>query len=63
MERVKKHPCDGCDHFYGAYLQGKMCNYIFDMGRRRPCEPGEKCTVKKQSGPGENPKRKGGELL
>ena len=63
MGRVKKHPCEGCDHFYGAYLQGKMCNYLFDTGHMRPCEPGKKCTVRKQSAAGEKIKRRGGELL
>lgn len=37
--------CPGCLHWYGAYL--KCCNYIFDVGKRRPCEPGEGCTVKR----------------
>lgn len=36
--------CAGCLHWYGAYL--KCCNYIFDVGKRRPCEPGEGCTVR-----------------
>lgn len=41
-----KHPCTGCVHFYGAYENNRCCNYLFDTGKRRPCPPGEGCTVK-----------------
>jgi hypothetical protein len=37
-----KHPCAGCWHWRGDFY--KTCNYIFDMGRKRPCEPGKECT-------------------
>ena len=37
-----KHPCAGCWHWRGDFY--KTCNYIFDMGRKRPCEPGKACT-------------------
>lgn len=40
-------PCVGCLHFYGACDNNLCCNYIFDVGKRRPCPPGEKCTVKR----------------
>jgi hypothetical protein len=42
-----QNPCEGCLHWYGAYGWGNCCNYIFDVGHRRPCEPGEHCTVKR----------------
>jgi len=44
--RLREHPCKGCVHWYGAYPYGISCNYIFDTGHRRPCEPGENCTVR-----------------
>ena len=28
------------EHFYAAYEVNRHCNYIFDMGTRRPCPPG-----------------------
>ena len=40
------HPCAGCLHFYGAYKDNRCCNYILDTGKKRPCPPGEGCTVK-----------------
>ena len=42
-----KHPCAGCLHFYGRYHNNKCCNYLFDTGHKRPCPPGEECTVKR----------------
>lgn len=42
-----EHPCKGCVHFYGAYSRNRCCNYIFDVGKRRPCPPGAACTVKR----------------
>lgn len=41
------HPCEGCLHFYGCFNVTRCCNYIFDMGTRRPCKPGAECTVKR----------------
>ena len=40
----KENPCEGCFHFYGNYTENRCCNYIFDMGKKRPCPPGEQCT-------------------
>lgn len=37
----KKHgnPCYGCEHFkYDGYA-GKYCNYYFDTGKSRNCDP------------------------
>lgn len=45
-------PCKGCIHYYGAYAINQCCNYIFDVGHRRPCPPGTECTVKKRRGRG-----------
>lgn len=41
------HPCDGC--VYMGIVSGQMpcCNYIFMEDRKRPCPPGDRCTVKK----------------
>lgn len=41
------HPCAGCLHYYGCNKNNVCCNYIFDVGKRRPCPPGEKCMVKR----------------
>lgn len=38
------NPCEGCLHWYSAYENNRCCNYIFDVGHRRPCPPGAKCT-------------------
>ena len=37
--------CKGCIHCtqIGSYWG---CNYIFDTGHKRPCDPGEGCTAK-----------------
>ena len=43
----KKHPCEGCIYLSmigNSYLP--CCNYIFMEDKRRPCPPGEGCTVK-----------------
>lgn len=55
------NPCQGCLHYYGAYEGNRCCNYIFDTGKRRPCGPGEACTVKEPPD-GQKPRkqRKGG---
>ena len=42
----RTHPCTGCRFFYGIFEYNRCCNYIFEMGRRRPCPPGALCTVK-----------------
>lgn len=39
--------CDGC--FYYAKMAGgdmRYCSYYFRTNERRPCPPGEGCTVK-----------------
>ena len=51
MAGKEKHPCAGCRHWYGEYKVNRCCNYIFDVGRSRPCPPGEGCTQKKKAGP------------
>jgi uncharacterized Fe-S cluster-containing MiaB family protein len=40
-----KH-CKGCYHYRHGISNVYMCSYIFDVGKRRPCPPGKKCTVK-----------------
>lgn len=37
----KKRPCEGC-----RYASGASCDYYLITGRRRPCPPGQDCTVK-----------------
>jgi hypothetical protein len=43
--------CDGC--VYNGSLSGgslRCCNYILMRDRRRPCPPGDGCTVKVKLG-------------
>ena len=43
---TNKKYCKGCIYWHGAYRDYEMCNYIFDVGHRRPCPPGNDCTEK-----------------
>lgn len=42
-----QRPCIGCAYFGGENSVNNSCNYIFIVGKRRPCPPGKDCTVKK----------------
>ncbi len=42
----KKHPCYGCIYLSLVAGEHPCCNYIFMENKRRPCPPGEGCTVK-----------------
>lgn len=42
---MKKHPCEGCIYLSKVDCM-PCCNYIFMENKRRPCPPGEGCTVK-----------------
>lgn len=44
-EALRIWPCQGCRHLVRCDSNGS-CNYIFNMGHRRPCPPGEGCTAK-----------------
>lgn len=46
MGKRVSNPCKGCVHLH--YITDTMpyCSYIFDTGKKRPCPPGEGCTVK-----------------
>ena len=46
-----RHPCKGCFHWRGESFGSICCNYIFDEGHRRPCPPGQDCTVRRERGP------------
>jgi len=37
--------CVSCLYFHGQFDENCCCNYIFDVGERRPCPPGAACTV------------------
>lgn len=44
---MAKSYCDNC--VYSCVLNGlatRCCNYFLATGQRRPCPPGEGCTVK-----------------
>lgn len=38
--------CRDCKYFHGHDGSVLSCNYIFMEDKKRPCEPGEGCTVK-----------------
>lgn len=42
-----QNPCEGC-YFYGGKARAvKCCNYYLITGKRRPCDVGDDCTVRK----------------
>lgn len=41
---AKDGACRGCFHHYGVFMVNECCNYVFDMGTKRPCPAGEGCT-------------------
>lgn len=43
-----KNPCKGCAYWCGGKTTIKTCDYMLITGKRRPCPPGEGCTVKKR---------------
>ena len=45
MAKMDKH-CMGCIYYKILYEELYYCTYIFQKGKRRPCEPGKGCTVK-----------------
>lgn len=43
--------CKGCLYYKTIpYSKERCCHYIFVEGKKRPCEPGDKCTVKIKRG-------------
>lgn len=46
MQTKKDKACVGCRH-YVHISSTWLCNYREDENRKRPCPPGERCTVKK----------------
>lgn len=45
--KMARHYCDNC--VYSGVLTGiptRCCNYFLVTNQRRPCPPGEGCTVK-----------------
>lgn len=46
MAMNKNHPCHGCIYLSLVAGEHPCCNYIFMEDKRRPCPPGEGCTVK-----------------
>jgi hypothetical protein len=42
---TRSQKCMNCKYYYGSYDFSIVCNYLFVTGRKRPCEPGDKCTV------------------
>lgn len=45
---MKGNPCKGCKYAVSEYKgsEGYYCQYILMTKKRRPCPPGEGCTVK-----------------
>lgn len=42
-----KHYCEGCLYYGGRYASSRCCNYCLITGKRRPCEAGEGCNVRR----------------
>lgn len=40
------NPCANCVYHMKVYSGQICCGYLLKTNRRRPCEPGEACTVK-----------------
>lgn len=38
--------CFGCKYYFGGHEESLVCNYWDVVGRKRPCPPGEACTVR-----------------
>lgn len=47
MTKKRNDPCRGCFYYGGNSDAVKSCSYFLTTGIRRPCPPGEGCTVKK----------------
>ena len=45
QQAIMQEPCQGC-----FYFSGWNCDYILMEKKRRPCRPGEECTVRKKRG-------------
>lgn len=45
MDKVDKY-CHDCIYFHGRFDNSACCNYIFDEGKMRGCDPGKGCTKK-----------------
>ena len=44
---MAKNNCDNCFYYRRTYSGGlRYCAYLFVTGHRRPCPPGDGCTVK-----------------
>lgn len=44
---MAKGNCDNCYYWKRLHSEGlRCCHYIFIEDKRRPCPPGEECTVK-----------------
>lgn len=40
------NPCASCTFHMKIYGNTICCGYLLKTGQRRPCEPGEACTVR-----------------
>lgn len=49
--KKKPHPCRGCHYWKGRSDDVKTCNYYLWTDHRRPCPPGEGCTVRVEQDP------------
>ena len=46
IPKANNNYCEGCIFFRGDFEINRCCNYYIDTDKRRPCPPGEGCTVK-----------------
>lgn len=48
ISNPNRNYCEGCFYWRGESSNNQCCNYIFIEDKRRPCPPGEGCTVRKE---------------
>ena len=46
IKKANNNWCEGCIYFRGEFEINRCCNYYLDTDKRRPCPPGEGCTVR-----------------
>lgn len=46
IKPIKADGCEGCIYYRGEFEINRCCNYYLMTDKRRPCPPGEGCTVK-----------------
>lgn len=43
---IRDKHCDNCAYYHMFRSGGRFYGYLLDTGQKRPCPPGDGCTVK-----------------